>query len=65
MSAKIKLYDTKIFSNDTCKEEKILLISQLEKLKVEDKLLGHTFIGGVIVEKSILELYNEVNNIFL
>ncbi|KAK4737175.1 hypothetical protein R3W88_000872 [Solanum pinnatisectum] len=45
-----------------CEEEK-MLISQLEELKVEGQLLDHTFIDGVIVEKSILELCNEVDNI--
>ncbi|KAK4713446.1 hypothetical protein R3W88_019353 [Solanum pinnatisectum] len=62
LSAKIKSYDTQQFSNNMCEEEKIL-ISQLEELKVEGQLLDHTFIDIVIVEKSTVELCNEVDNI--
>ena len=62
LSEKIKSYDTQQFSNNMCEEEKIL-ISQLEELKVEGQLLDHTFIDVVIVEKSTLELCNEVDNI--
>jgi len=62
LSEKIKSYDTQQFSNKMCEEEKIL-ISQLEELKVEGQLLDHTFIDVVIVEKSTLELCNEVDNI--
>ncbi|KAK4707008.1 hypothetical protein R3W88_033447 [Solanum pinnatisectum] len=64
LSAKIESYDTQQLSNNMCEEEKIL-ISQLEELKVEVQLLDHTFIDVVIVEKSTLELCNEVDNIIL
>ncbi|KAK4733897.1 hypothetical protein R3W88_008158 [Solanum pinnatisectum] len=54
---------TKIKSHDTQQWIKKILISQLEELKVEGQLLDHTFIDVVIVEKSTLELCNEVDNI--
>ncbi|KAK4717982.1 hypothetical protein R3W88_016320 [Solanum pinnatisectum] len=61
LSAKIESYDTNQFSNNMCEEEKIV-ISELEELKVEGQLLDHTFVNIVIVEKSTLELCNEVDN---
>jgi len=62
LSAKIKSYETQQFSNNMCEEEKIL-ISQLEELRVEGQLLDYTVIDVVTVEKSALELCNEVDNI--
>ncbi|KAK4721449.1 hypothetical protein R3W88_011682 [Solanum pinnatisectum] len=63
VSAKIDAYDTQQFRNNMCEEEK-LLINQLEDLKLEGQSLDHTFIDVVTVEKSTLELCNEVANIF-
>ena len=61
-SANIKSYDTQQFGYNICEEEKIL-INQLEELKFEDQLLDYTYIDVVPVEKSALELCNEVDNI--
>lgn len=46
-------------------EEENILINQLEQLKVAGQLLNHTILYVVPVEKSALELFNEIdNNIF-